>query len=341
VKHDPNIYTDPNGDTYLNLFKPNTSGYPVPSRLPWGNSDTSLTTTWTKIRIDLNTLKIDTGDFKFSNSTGQVSHWPQYSTQVPFATAFGCEAPWGAVGVALIDLRGTNFAVKDTFSNDGYESSGNAVFSENNQVVQITGGGYCGWEGPVNAVSQGEEHMHVGGFDLQLVKLQDTSIYTAENGNTYLNLFKPNTSGYPVPQRHPWGISDSSLTTTWTKIRIDLVSLKVDTGDFTYSNSTGHISHWPAYSTQVPYATAFGCESPYGADGSALIDLTGTNYAVQDTFSNGGYLPGGNAVFSQNNQVVKISGGGFCGWEGPANAVKQGEQHMHIGGFDLQLVKLN
>jgi len=159
------------------------------------------------------------------------------------------------------------------------------------------------------------------------------------NGNYYLTLPNSNNvSGYTLPSRKPWKSSDSTITTTWKMIRVDPLTLKVHTGDYTYSESQGQISHWPDYSTQVPYGTAFGCQSSNVADGIAVIDLTGTAFTVIDSFGNGGYLSAGNnAVFSQNNQVVHIAGGGYCGWGGPASAVAQGEGHMHIGGFDIQL----
>lgn len=44
-----------------------------------------------------------------------------------------------------IDLRGTPFNVTDIFDLGGNGTAGTANFSFNNQVVNLTGGGFCGW----------------------------------------------------------------------------------------------------------------------------------------------------------------------------------------------------
>jgi len=157
----------------------------------------------------------------------------------------------------------------------------------------------------------------------------------------YINLQNTNNvSTYQDPTSQPWNSGDSTIVTSWTKVRFDPNTMLINTGDYTYSSSVGQISHWPAYSHQVPFGTAFGCQSPYDGDGIAVIDFTGTNFAVNDTFGTNGYLPGGSATAANNNQVINITGGGYCGWCGPMNAVNQGEEHMHQGGWDITVVVL-
>ena len=49
-------------------------------------------------------------------------------------------------GVANIDLTGTPFAVATgEFLQGGFASSGSSTYSSNKRVVNLTGGGYCGW----------------------------------------------------------------------------------------------------------------------------------------------------------------------------------------------------
>ena len=64
---------------------------------------------------------------------------------MPYATAMGCDGTANAT--ANINLQGTPFAVDDTFVTDDPESGG-ATFSELDQVVDLTGGDFCGWTQP-------------------------------------------------------------------------------------------------------------------------------------------------------------------------------------------------
>lgn len=73
----------------------------------------------------------------------------------------------------------------------------------------------------------------------------------------------------------------------------------------------------------------------------AKIDLRGTPYAVDDSFDFGGYCATGNVVFSGDNQVADIKGGGHCGWMVPTKANNAGEVAAHLGGWFLKLKLLN
>lgn len=66
---------------------------------------------------------------------------------MPYATAVGCKSG-SANGTANIDLIGTPFAVDDPFALRGFRPVGSTTFSSNDQVVNATGGGFCGSNGP-------------------------------------------------------------------------------------------------------------------------------------------------------------------------------------------------
>jgi hypothetical protein len=111
----------------------------------------------------------------------------------------------------------------------------------------------------------------------------------------------------------------TTVTTSFTKLRLDPASLTVDLADLLFAESTGSLLHPDGGGditvTSMQYATAMGCDGT--ANGSANVDLQGTPFAVDDTFVTDD--PGvGGATFSAQDQVVDITGGGFCGWTQPA-----------------------
>jgi hypothetical protein len=107
-------------------------------------SGTNVRSSYTKIRIDPATLLVDISDQTFATSSGQLLHGSETVTSMPFGVAMSCDA--SPSGVANIDLTGTPFAVAaDEFLVGGSGSSGSAVYSTDQRVVNLTGGGYCGW----------------------------------------------------------------------------------------------------------------------------------------------------------------------------------------------------
>ena len=82
---------------------------------------TTVTTSFTKLRLDPANLTVDVGDLRFATSTGSLVHpdagGDQTVTSMPYATAMGCEAGV-ANGTANLNLQGTPFAVDDTFGVD-------------------------------------------------------------------------------------------------------------------------------------------------------------------------------------------------------------------------------
>jgi hypothetical protein len=109
---------------------------------------TDVRTSFTKLRVDPATLTVDIGDLTFATSTGSLLHDRQRVSSMPYGVAMSCVAPNQASGLGNIDLRGTAFQVANAFVVGGFRSSGTATPSANNQVVDLTGGGYCGWISP-------------------------------------------------------------------------------------------------------------------------------------------------------------------------------------------------
>ena len=92
----------------------------------------------------------------------------------------------------------------------------------------------------------------------------------------------------------------------------------IDTTDYTFSTSTGGSQFGP----HVPYAHAPGCGTYNGGpDGTGNVDLTGTPLAVvPNAFEVAGAWPYyGSANYSADNQIVSLTGNGWCGGEQPVD----------------------
>jgi Tol biopolymer transport system component len=115
----------------------------------------TVTTHFTKVRLDPSTLTVDIGDLRFADTTGgplvhSAGSDPRDVVAMPYGVAMACSDGDGPNGVANINLRGTPFAVDDTFAPYGTNSSsfGGATFSVGDQVVDIQANGFCGWRSP-------------------------------------------------------------------------------------------------------------------------------------------------------------------------------------------------
>jgi GON domain len=112
----------------------------------------NVTTTFKKLRVNPDNLTVDIGDLTFAWSTGALKHSGKtLVTSMPYGVAMSCTKPQAANGVANIDLRWTPFQVNSTFTVGGYLAKGSAVVTQNYQLVNLTGGGYCGWNAPTGA----------------------------------------------------------------------------------------------------------------------------------------------------------------------------------------------
>ena len=156
------------GNHYLTLSKylqNNFSIYQIPKRGGWSKTDKTMITHWYKVRINPTTLMVNNGDFTFSKTHGQITH---HKTQVcvPWGTCFDCETTGSKLGRGNMSLLGTEFYIKDNFIHSGYQSNGEWKFQDKNQIVNICGGGYCGWVCPQKVKTETEAF--TGGWFIQL-----------------------------------------------------------------------------------------------------------------------------------------------------------------------------
>ncbi|MBN1138299.1 MAG: tandem-95 repeat protein [Anaerolineae bacterium] len=152
---------------------------------------TNVRTTYDRVRIDPYTLLVDIGDQTFAHSMGSLTHGTIVVTSMPYGVAADC-LDWGSDdGVANIDLRGTPFAVSEPFLLGGYEAAGQAVFNASSQVVDLVGGGYCGWIQPDPYLSA--PYNDQGGFQLDLkyigVIYVDAGASGAHDGSSWTDAY--------------------------------------------------------------------------------------------------------------------------------------------------------
>jgi hypothetical protein len=112
----------------------------------------NVRTTFKKLRVNPDNLTVDIGDLTFAWSTGALKHSGKtLVTSMPYGVAMSCTKAQTANGVGNIDLRWTPFQVSSTFTVGGYMAKGSAVVTQNYQLVNLTGGGFCGWNAPTGA----------------------------------------------------------------------------------------------------------------------------------------------------------------------------------------------
>ena len=143
----------------------------------------SVVTHYTRLRIDRRpasvnpvTFRVDIADQTFATSSGQLCHSSgapcsggRLVVSMPYAVAFDCVGPASARGIANVDLSGTIFDTVNTFSVQGFDGGGATAYTP--QVVNLTGGGYCGWNAPAATYDPyGTNPLQDAnkGFDLQL-----------------------------------------------------------------------------------------------------------------------------------------------------------------------------
>jgi hypothetical protein len=104
---------------------------------------TNVRTRYSRVRIHPLQLSVEDTDMTFATSSGLVTHSGRDPVQsVHYALATSCNrAPSGR---ANIDLSGTPFAIASSFCLVGFLPAGTATLSQDGQVADLTGGGYCG-----------------------------------------------------------------------------------------------------------------------------------------------------------------------------------------------------
>jgi len=154
----------------------------------------------------------------------------------------------------------------------------------------------------------------------------------ASDPKEYLSLTENNFSQYTQGGAKP----GQTVTTTFTKIRLNATSLMIDLNDRTFSTSVGKIIHGNNVVTSMPFAVAMDCSGNRGKTGRALINLSGTPFKVIGGFSAGGHLPDGSATYDGEKNSWKLEGGGHCGWF-MANPNKYGPESMKSAHHALSL----
>jgi hypothetical protein len=321
-----------------------------------GQNSPGLTSAYSKVRFHPDTLSIDWHDTTFAASQGWAQFGQGYAYTVGLGEAADCAGGFSQGGTANVDLRGTPFAVAASqFVTDGWQAAGSASYSAANQVVSLTGGGYCGWTAPTTSslqltwrdaslpascaeVRARDAGAQDGEYTLELAG-RPVVIYCHDLAGTpanYLTLknvgpsanFSQYTAGGPVAL-------GTNVRTHYTKVRIDPASLLLNVSDQTFASSSGQLDHAGTTVTSMPFAVAMSCDGT--ASGAGNIDLTGTGFAVApNEFVHIG-AQSGSASYSSGNKVVDLAGGGWCGWTAPGpntgNPFNQAG-----GGFTLGLV---
>ncbi|WP_375768510.1 GON domain-containing protein [Archangium gephyra] len=321
---------------------------------------TDVRTLFTKVRVDPATLRVSTGDQTFSTSSGLLWHGDAV-TSMSYAAAMNCD--FNRPGLGNVDLRGTPFAAAPgEFVVVGYYGSGGATYSSDNQVVDLWNYGECGWMSV-----QGADHPFNGrGAQLQLQYKQSTPASCQDIKTThpsaadgeyvlYVNgdaskpwtawcrnmastpaefLSLPSTGPSLNFSQYTAGYNNGGGTdvrTLFTKVRVDPTTLRVSTGDQTFSTSSGLLWHGDAV-TSMSYAAAMNCD--FNRPGLGNVDLRGTPFAAAPgEFVAVGYYGSGGATYSSDNQVVDLWNYGECGWMSV-----QGADHPFNGrGAQLQL----
>ena len=141
----------------------------------------NVRTSYTKLRINPTPLStsplivaVDIADQTFSTSIGSLNQGRTHVGSMPYAVAMACTAPNDANGIANLDLRGTPFTVVNTFRLGGFRAAGAATVVSP-QVVNLTGGGFCGWDAPAPEFNP---FNIAGGYDLQLEVDKDVAVTT-------------------------------------------------------------------------------------------------------------------------------------------------------------------
>jgi hypothetical protein len=152
----------------------------------------------------------------------------------------------------------------------------------------------------------------------------------------------------PGANRSTYGGIAQDVTTRFTRVRIDPVTLLVNVIDYTFSTSDGaDCCIGPTVIRSMPLGHASACRGDFWDAGSANVDLSGTPFVIDDVFTLRGWNPFGSANgayawwdfagFAVQGPVVNLTGGGYCGGIGPNIHGGSFNSFPADFGFDLQL----
>jgi hypothetical protein len=320
-------WCDSSGNTYLMLAAGGDRNFS--QYLQVGGA--SVTTSWVRVRLDPVAMTLDMNDIQFASFIGGIPAWNKY--YAAFGEAGDCVGSYSSTGRANVDLRGLPFAVSATWSTTGYNAAGGYTKSSNDQVVDVTGGGHCG----VTAVDGALTVRYVGypscsalvgagvtpnqdyTLALGLDPAKPFTAYCHSSGNTYLTLSTAGGGNFSQYLQ----VEGTSVTTRWSKVRLDPVAMTLDLNDTRFASSTGGIPSWNK--SYAAYGEAGDCVGSYSSTGRANVDLRGLPFAVSATWSTTGYNAKGKYTKLFNDQVVDVEGGGHCGVtavDGSAMAVR-------------------
>jgi len=335
--------------------KENFSCYQRPVQQLKSQSDSTLCTWFKKLRFDPQTMLVDTSDFKYSTSTGHVTHpGIPYNDKIAYGTAMDCIEN-ALRGYVQLSLKGTNFAFQSDFKVQGQGASSTKK-TEDDQIVQMwVGNAWCGFGCSVDGFP---DKCFSGGKIIKLKIIEPKTAqekdactgsnlsWNEEEEGCYLNLPASSTDGEnkscyqkPTTSAQYFGPS-STLCTVFTKVRFNPLTLLVNTWDLRYAQSSGEVQHKGQIWNSIPWGSLEDCESYGWNSGHATVNLVGTDYAfVQDQFIWRGVH--GAVTVSQNDQRVSLEvGGAWCGFGGPKQVLDPGN-NTSIGGWWVKLKKIN
>jgi len=143
-------------------------------------------------------------------------------------------------------------------------------------------------------------------------------------------------SGNTAMYKAGGGSSGNTVITTYQRVRLDPATLQIATGNQRFATSEGSLTHSNSGTTvtTMPYATAMSCKNNGDKSADAFINLTGTRFHETQQFEAVGNNPGSDLQVGNNQQTLKISGGGFCGWNAPTGSQ---QNPFNLRGTTLQL----
>lgn len=115
-------------------------------------SATNVVTSFKRIAFDPFTRLVDGSDRTFATSTGTISGSWGSITALDYATCGDCIGGSSAAGKANVDVRGLPFRIDPTtvFTVEGWMAGGSTTVSTDGKIADLTGGGYCGGNGPTS-----------------------------------------------------------------------------------------------------------------------------------------------------------------------------------------------